>query len=79
MKRYTPFVPAFSGRATFEEDEKGKWVKWEDVCRVEKTKEFCEGVCCNRDEYNIFQEYGKECPNCPVDCFIDHYGLGEYE
>jgi hypothetical protein len=31
MKRYTPFVPAFSGRATFEEDEKGEWVKWNDV------------------------------------------------
>jgi hypothetical protein len=31
MKRYTPFVPAYSGRATFEEDEKGEWVKWNDV------------------------------------------------
>ncbi len=31
MKRYTPFVPSFSGRATFEEDEKGEWGKWEDI------------------------------------------------
>jgi hypothetical protein len=31
MKRYTPFVPAYSGRATFEEDEKGEWVKWDDA------------------------------------------------
>jgi hypothetical protein len=57
----------------------GEWLTHKEVSSAKKTKEFCMGVCCNRDEYRIFQEYGKECPNCPVDCFIDHYGLGEYE
>ncbi len=61
------------------ENKKGGWGKWEDVSKVKKTKEFCEGVCSKRDEYNIFQEYGKECPNCPVDDFMDYYGLGDGE
>jgi len=59
------------------EFKNGEWVKYEDVCKVKKTKEFCTGVCTSREEYNIFQEYGKECPNCPVDAFLDYYSLGE--
>jgi hypothetical protein len=55
----------------------GEWVEYKDVCNVKKTKEFCTGVCTSREEYNIFQEYGKECPNCPVDAFLDYYSLGE--
>ena len=31
MKRYTPHVPPYSGNANFEEDDKGEWVKYEDV------------------------------------------------
>ncbi len=46
---------------------------------MEKTKEFCETVCCNRDEYKIFQEYGRECPNCPVEDFIDYMDSQEVE
>jgi hypothetical protein len=77
MKRHDLVYAFFGAEGEMIEDENGEWVKWNDVCRVEKTKEFCEGVCCNRDEYNIFQVYGKECPNCPVDSFMDYYGLGE--
>ncbi len=72
MKRYD--LDEYGGNPYPHED--GEWVKHEDICKAEKTKEFCMGVCCNRDEYSIFQEYGKECPNCPVDGFMGYYGLG---
>jgi hypothetical protein len=76
MKRYRQYTQVYCD-CTIQEHVEGEWVKWQDVCKVSKTKEFCEGVCCNRDEYNIFQVYGKECPNCPVDSFMDYYGLGD--
>ncbi len=44
---------------------------------VEKTKEFCEEVCVNKEEYNyLMTTYGKECLNCPVDGFVDYLNAG---
>jgi hypothetical protein len=80
MKRYKVVARTREvgpGYAEMRENPAGEWVEYEDVCNVKKTKEFCTGVCTSREEYNIFQEYGKECPNCPVDAFLDYYSLGE--
>jgi len=78
MKRYTFYFDSLSDcMCSIDDDAKGEWVKWEDVCKIKKTKEFCQNICCNQDEFNLFQKYGRECPNCPVEVFMDYYGLGE--
>lgn len=70
MKRYVPFVPSYSGRANFEEDSEGQWVKYEDVEKLEElNREMVEAM--KAECVDCYTGINDRCKNCKIRIVLD--------